>query len=311
MTAVATVTAAQPRSTSLVAKLAAKYNVEPTKMLESLKATAFHSDKDISNEQMMALLIVADQYGLNPWTRELYAFPDAKKGGIVPIVSIDGWTRIINERPELQGIEFRYGPDMDGNKFKGAPSWIECVIHRSDRVAPTVVRERLVECFRETGPWQSHPSRMLRHKALMQAARVAFGFAGVYDPDEGERIVQGEVVGIASTAAVDDFNAKISGKPAPAALEHNPGEKVPTTIEGAQVETVEAGGAAPAVQAEAKVVKGGRAAGPTYPEVRNRLDQAKSIDDVDEAASLIGGTPSQFHAELSALAAKRREELQS
>lgn len=296
---------AAPRAVSLVSKLAAKYNVEPTKMLDSLKATAFHSDKDISNEQMMALLIVADQYGLNPWTRELYAFPDPKKGGIVPIVSIDGWTRIINERAELQGIEFKYGPDMEAAKFKGAPSWIECTIHRSDRVAPVTVRERLVECFRDTGPWQSHPSRMLRHKALMQAARVAFGFGGVYDPDEGERIVQGEVIS-STSSAVSDFNAQIaSGKPA-AQLENKPSEHVPATIEGS-AETVE-------TSAEPrKEAKGAKAAasGPSYPEVRAKLDQAKTLDDVDTAASLIVGTPAQFHAELTELAAKRREELQS
>ena len=29
---------------------------------------------------------------------------------------------------------------------------------------------------------------MLRHKALIQAARYAFGLGGIYDPDEGERI---------------------------------------------------------------------------------------------------------------------------
>jgi hypothetical protein len=29
---------------------------------------------------------------------------------------------------------------------------------------------------------------MLRHKALVQCARLAFGLVGVYDPDEAERI---------------------------------------------------------------------------------------------------------------------------
>jgi hypothetical protein len=41
---------------------------------------------------------------------------------------------------------------------------------------------------------------MLRHKAMIQAARVAFGFAGVYDPDEGARILEGEVVAVAEPA---------------------------------------------------------------------------------------------------------------
>ncbi|MFO1465836.1 MAG: recombinase RecT [Steroidobacteraceae bacterium] len=68
-------------------------------------------------------------------------------------------------------------------------TWIECTIERKDRSMPVSVREYLAECERDTGPWKSHPRRMLRHKALIQCARIAFGFAGVYDPDEGDRIV--------------------------------------------------------------------------------------------------------------------------
>ena len=33
---------------------------------------------------------------------------------------------------------------------------------------------------------------MLRHKALIQCARIAFGFAGIYDEDEGQRIREAE-----------------------------------------------------------------------------------------------------------------------
>ena len=31
---------------------------------------------------------------------------------------------------------------------------------------------------------------MLRHKAMIQCARLAFGFGGIYDQDEAERIVE-------------------------------------------------------------------------------------------------------------------------
>lgn len=173
--------AEQPKRVSLVAKIAARYSVEPVKMMATLKATAFKSDKPISDEQMMALLIVADQYRLNPFTKELFAFPD--KGGIVPVVSVDGWARIINEHPMLDGIDFEYeGPE-------DMPRAITCVIWRKDRQRPTRVTEYLVECKRGTAPWNSHPRRMLRHKALIQCARLAFGFAGLYDEDEAQRIL--------------------------------------------------------------------------------------------------------------------------
>jgi phage recombination protein Bet len=175
-TAVATI----PGRPSLIAKVAAKYSVDPDKMLETLKATAFKGEKDkpVTNEQMMALLVVADQYNLNPWLKEIYAFPD-QKGGIVPLVSVDGWTRIINEHQQLSGFGFEY--DDEGQ-------WVECIIERKDRSQPIRVREYLSECRRNTGPWGTHPQRMLRHKALIQCARLAFGFGGIYDEDEGARI---------------------------------------------------------------------------------------------------------------------------
>lgn len=165
---------------SLVAKMAQRFGVEPEKMMTTLKSTAFKGD--VTNEQMMALLIVADQYGLNPWTKEIYAFPD--KGGIVPVVGVDGWSRIINQDPNFDGLEF----DADDQSCT-------CIIYRKDRTHPTKVTEYLSECIRPNmPPWKSHPKRMLRHKALIQCARLAFGFVGIYDQDEAERIIEGEVL---------------------------------------------------------------------------------------------------------------------
>jgi phage recombination protein Bet len=159
-------------------KFAAKYSVEPAKMMDTLKATAFKvKDSIVTNEQMMALIIVADQYGLNPFTKEIFAFPD--KGGIVPVVGVDGWARIINEHAQFDGMTFSM-PD-DG-------SACTCVIYRKDRGHAISVTEYLAECKRGTQPWTSHPRRMLRHKAMIQCARMAFGFAGIYDPDEADRI---------------------------------------------------------------------------------------------------------------------------
>lgn len=196
---------APPASTSLVTKFAERLGVEPNRMLSTLKATCFKQkdgDPEITNEQMMALLIVSDQYHLNPFTREIFAFPDKK--GIVPVVSVDGWSRIINEHPSMDGVNFRYADEMrkmDDNA-KECPIWCEVIIKRKDRAEPIVVREYLDECYRPAfegkkngggtytvlGAWQSHTKRFLRHKTLIQGARVAFGFAGIYDEDEAVRI---------------------------------------------------------------------------------------------------------------------------
>lgn len=171
------------RSNGLVARMAAKYGVDAEKMLSTLKATAFKTDKEVTHEQMMALLVVAAEYNLNPWTKEIFAFPH--QGGIIPVIGVDGWIRIMNTHPQFMSQTFRY-PASENAEI---PAWIECVISRKDRGDACVVREYFDECKRGTGPWQSHPRRMLRHKALIQCIRIAFGFAGVYDQDEAERIL--------------------------------------------------------------------------------------------------------------------------
>lgn len=169
-------------ATSVVVRMGQRYGVDPDKLLGTLKATAFKGE--VSVEQMMMLLVVADQHGLNPFTKEIYAFPS--RGGIVPIVGVDGWSRIINEHPQFDGMEF-----VDGELNESrVPAWIECRMFRKDRSHAVSVKEYFEEVNRGTDPWKSHPRRMLRHKAMIQCARLAFGFAGIYDEDEGARVLE-------------------------------------------------------------------------------------------------------------------------
>ena len=179
-TALATTTGRSGQS--VLARIAERYGVEPGKLNECLKATAFKGTA--SNEQMMALLVVADQYRLNPFTKEIYAFPD-KNNGIVPVVGVDGWARIVNEHPQFDGLTFAFA--------EGDLS-CTCSVFRKDRSHPTEVTEYMDECKRNTGPWGTHPRRMLRHKAFVQAARLAFGFVGIYDEDEAVRVLEAKDV---------------------------------------------------------------------------------------------------------------------
>ncbi len=187
---------------SQATKLGEAFNMGGTgqELIQVLKATAFKGD--VSDAQMAALMVVANQYHLNPFTKEIYAFPD-KQNGIVPVVGVDGWSRIINQHPQFDGMEFRQSEDMahmPGAK-NTAPEWMECVMYRKDRGHPVVVREYLDEVYREPfkgkyglviGPWQTHTKRFLRHKTMIQCARLAFGFVGIYDDDEADRIVEAQ-----------------------------------------------------------------------------------------------------------------------
>lgn len=185
--------------TTLTNKLAKRLDLgDGSSLVETLKLTAFRQRGNdiVTDAQMEALLIVAEQYRLNPFTKELFAFAD--KGAIVPVVSVDGWSRIINENPAFNGLEFRYSDQIvTMPRGKPCPEWCEVVIYRRDRERPIVVREYLDEVYQMPrgkdggydGPWQTHTKRFLRHKTLIQGARIAFGFAGIYDEDEARRII--------------------------------------------------------------------------------------------------------------------------
>lgn len=191
---------------NLTNKLAQRFDVEANgiELYNTLKATAFKGN--VSDAQMTALLIVANQYQLNPWTKEIYAFPD-KNNGIVPVVGVDGWSRIINGDPNFDGMDFQQDDES-----------CTCIIYRKDRSHPIKVTEYMAECKRNgVGPWQSHPRRMLRHKAMIQCARLAFGFVGIYEPDEADRIVNPEadsssvdVTPIQTAATLEDLQAVFS-----------------------------------------------------------------------------------------------------
>jgi phage recombination protein Bet len=154
--------------------MASRFNVEPQKLHETLKNTVF---KGASDSEMMTLVVVANEYGLNPLTKEIYAFP-AKGGGIVPVVSIDGWIHLANSHPQMDGVDFEFAHDADGKLVS-----CTCIIHRKDRSRPVKVTEYLAECRRGTESWKME-HRMLRHKALIQCSRVAFGFSGIVDDEE-------------------------------------------------------------------------------------------------------------------------------
>jgi len=169
------------RSRSVTVFMAEKAGMDPAAFEQTLRATVFPANAP--REAFAAFLLVAKQYNLNPVLKEIYAFP-AKGGGIVPIVSIDGWMNLINSHPAFDGMDFEETASEDGALVS-----IRCTIYRKDRSHPISITEHLSECVRNTDPWKMK-HRMLRHKAAIQCARYAFGFAGIYEEDEAERIVE-------------------------------------------------------------------------------------------------------------------------
>jgi phage recombination protein Bet len=171
-----------PQRLSVTRDMAQRFGMETDAFEATLRKTIFPGTG--TREEFAAFLLVAKQYNLNPVTREIYAMPK-RGGGIIPVVSIDGWVRLANEHPAFDGMDFE--AEHDDAKLVS----ITCKIFRKDRSHPTEVTEYLSECKRDTDPWKMQ-HRMLRHKAMIQCARYAFGFAGIYDEDEAERFADRE-----------------------------------------------------------------------------------------------------------------------
>jgi len=134
------------------------------------------------------LLLAAERHGLNPVGREVFLVP----GGASPldpavvVVGVDGWSRILNSHEQFAGMSFRESSQLQD----GLPQWAECTMHRWDRRVPTRVREYLTESRGSTAAWVTHPRRMLRHKAMVQCARLAFGLVGIFDADEARDVAE-------------------------------------------------------------------------------------------------------------------------
>ena len=166
----------QPQERSLAVALAEKYEMKTEAFLETVKKTVMPS-QNVSNEHLAAFLMVAKEHDLNPMTEQIHAFPS--KGGVKAMIGVDGYIALANRHPQMDGMQTILNRDTDGKVYSAT-----CTIHRKDREHPTVIEEDLAECRRDTAPWKQHPNRMLRHKAIMQCVRVAFGGANLTDEDE-------------------------------------------------------------------------------------------------------------------------------
>jgi hypothetical protein len=175
---------------SLLATMGARYGLEA----RAFEATARDclGMKNASREQLAALLVLANRYGLDPVARQIFAVPS--KGGFSAVVSVDGWVQLVNSHPESNGFEFE--DVREGGQLVA----IRCRMFRKDRAHPSEACEYLAECKGDSPAWSRWPARMLRHKSFVQAARYAFGFAGIVDPDEADRVrvepapARGEIV---------------------------------------------------------------------------------------------------------------------
>ena len=117
----------------------------------------------------MCLRLIAE-YRLNPRADEI-DLVQFEKGRWQVFITVNGWAKLINAHPAFCGIEFSEASELE----EGVPIWMGCTIYRTDRIKPIVIREYFTEMKTEHAAWQQMPRRMLRHRAMQQCARLAFG----------------------------------------------------------------------------------------------------------------------------------------
>jgi len=168
---------------SIVSKTTGASEEEIKEVLSGMIVSAKnqHGSK-ATNAELAVVTGVCAKYGLNPLVKECAAFISGGKLSVV--VMVDGWYKMVNRQTEFDGVEFD-----DHLNDKGEVTAITCKMYIKNRSRPVCITEYLNECFDvKSTVWKRWPARMLRHKAYIQAARIAFGISEIIDNDEVDRI---------------------------------------------------------------------------------------------------------------------------
>ena len=212
-----------PEITSIVEKTAQRMGIKGDQ-LESIIWNSFLSTSDqadINRSQFEAFLFVCERYQLDPMTKQIVGWVKSKR--LVIAVPIDGWIAIVNRHPAADGCTFFYEDDPpdtpEKDRHPGGLRRCGCQHHRKDITRTPIVWEEMEECFNGgktdskgnpyKGPWDTHPRRSNRHKALIQSARITYGISGIYDPDEAAAILEGTITPEEIDGAVDPVSATL------------------------------------------------------------------------------------------------------
>lgn len=152
-----------------------------------------------SPSELLVVGAICAKYQLNPLVKEASAFVSG--GKLQVVIQIDGWYKIVNRQPDYDGCEFEERFDEKGKIFS-----VTCKIYNKNRAHPSCATEYFSECVQNKDTWLKWPIRMLRHKAFIQAARMAFGISEAVDPDEADRYQGEKVINPSSQSGSDKID---------------------------------------------------------------------------------------------------------
>lgn len=164
------------RLENLISRAQQRSGLSYETFVRSITENAFRSIVVWSESDLERLLVACEALQLSPVGREIFAMKGPDQGsGLRLAIGLEGWLRLMDQHPAFDGMRFTESEELED----GVPSWIECTIFRRDRRVAMSAKEYLSEVRRTEGAWLTHPRRMLRHKALVQCARLAFGLPSV------------------------------------------------------------------------------------------------------------------------------------
>lgn len=163
---------------SLLQQLAGQVGLDPQKYYDAIKSAC--GCKGAQDAHFMTLLMQAQKLGLDPVAKHLYLMP--VQGGIQVTMGVDGYIKLMLSHPDYLAHTVEADVRKDGT-IVSATCTIWTKKRQENGLPPFSATEYFVECKTNGSPWRSHPVRMLKHRAVGQAVRYAFG---LYLPDEQE-----------------------------------------------------------------------------------------------------------------------------
>lgn len=145
---------------------------------QTIKVDGRHVPYAPSAGDIILFLHIARRYSLDPLVGEIFPIPRKGGHGVKAAAYLDGYLTIMNRHRMHESLEVEFGEDEQRGIY------CTVTIERKDRSRPIVVTEWMSECKCNTDPWNKSPRRQLRHKAITQCARVAYGLSGIVDGTE-------------------------------------------------------------------------------------------------------------------------------
>jgi len=141
--------------------------------------------KSCSDSEFKLLVHMANEYGLNPLKREIWAVKYSYNPAQI-FVSRDGFLSIAHKSGQFNGMETTFDEvKLDDNKKDLTAT---CVVYRKDMEHPIKVTVYQSEYDSKMSVWKTKPRTMLQKVAESQALRRAFNVDGVYSPEEFDQV---------------------------------------------------------------------------------------------------------------------------